>query len=758
MDQAVAIRICGTIQGVGFRPFVWRLAQRFACVGDVCNDGEGVLVRIIGPDLPLPSFIEALRSEAPPLARIQQIDVQSFDWPDPPSQFTIRDNVNSSMQTQISPDAATCPDCLNELFTPHNSRYRYPFINCTHCGPRFTLIEAMPYRRALTTMGSFALCSDCDHEYHDPADRRFHAQPNACPVCGPQLHWFSADAEYWGEAALQQTVKQLSQGQIIAVKGLGGFHLVCDALDQNAVTQLRLRKHRPDKPLAVMLPNRHWLEQIVLPEYVESTEQLLRDVATPIVLAPLRADSPLAPSIAPGLNEIGVLYPGHPLQHLLAHDLDRPLVMTSANVSHRAPPLDDQQIIKQLASVVDGVLGHNRNIVSRADDSVWRLAEPPFVIRRSRGYVPRPVNVSLPKSHRHTLALGGDLKNTFALLRQGEVVLSTHYGDLAQLSIQKQWQQALQHYQRLYQFKVEQIVVDAHPGYFSHQFGQQLARQLDMPVCEVYHHHAHVVAALSESGWPLDRPVIGLCLDGLGWGEGQQLWGGECLVADSRTFQRVGGLPPVALPGGDLCAKQPWRNLLAQWHAFVPGWSDFWSQQIAAMPAKPLIRAMEQGIQSPLASSTGRLFDAVATALNIAPLQLGFEGQAAMLLEQLAMQAGPCSQRLHIPLQQNNDQWQLDLASFWQQWLSCDARPAQKAWLFHDALAAGFALLARKAAEKFNISSIVINGGVMNNDLMRQRFREHLAGFELFIPHQFPAGDGALALGQAVIAASRSVL
>lgn len=743
---------------MGFRPFVWHLAQRFNLAGDVCNDGHGVLIRL-SDDSCLSAFIAELQQKAPPLARVEQIDSEFFNWPDAPGQFCIRDNVSSSMQTQVSADAATCPDCLKELFSPDNRRYRYPFINCTHCGPRISLIHAMPYQRAATSMADFPLCPTCEHEYSSPADRRFHAEPNACPDCGPTLCWRKPDEtdSYYGEDALNAAEAAIKAGQVIAVKGLGGFHLVCDAQNDTAVALLRTRKHRPAKPLAVMVPSVDWLPKILQQSAVAHAREKLTEVANPIVLAPMRPDALLSKWIAPGLIEVGLLLPGNPIQHLLAADLARPLVMTSANGSGMAPPLDDDQLIAELASLVDGVLGHDRAIVTRMDDSVWRQANVPYVIRRSRGYVPQSLPVRTPADH-HILALGGDLKNTFGLLRGDRVILSGHYGDLGELSVQQQWQQGIRHYLHLYQFQPQQIAVDAHPDYHVHRLAEELACELKVPLCPVYHHHAHILAAVAEAGWDPLQQVVGLSLDGLGWGEQGALWGGECLVANAQGFTHIGGLPAVALPGGDRAAKQPWRNLLSQWLAFVPNWQHYWPKHLNQQPTSLLARAIERQIQSPLASSTGRLFDAVACALNVAPLELAFEGQAAMQLEQLALSA-TVSRGLHLtmPLKAVDDKWQLDLARFWQQWLSFNGDRAVKAWLFHEALADGFSQLARLVCGQCGLKRIVVTGGGLNNRLLRQLFTEKLEGFELFIPHQFPAGDGALALGQAIIAAHTKV-
>ncbi|EDK4787647.1 carbamoyltransferase HypF [Salmonella enterica] len=735
--SGVQLRIRGKVQGVGFRPFVWQLAQQLRLHGDVCNDGDGVVVRLLEE----PSqFIAALYQDCPPLARIDSVEHASLIWERTPTDFAIRQSAGGSMNTQIVPDAATCPACLAEMNTPGERRYRYPFINCTHCGPRFTIICAMPYDRPFTVMATFPLCPECDSEYRDPYDRRFHAQPVACPACGPQLEWRSQHERAEKEAALQAAVAILKAGGIVAVKGIGGFHLACNARNDETVAKLRARKRRPAKPLAVMLPDAEALP--------EAARRLLATPAAPIVLVDKQYVPLLCEGIAPGLTEVGVMLPANPLQHLLLQELNDPLVMTSGNLSGRPPAITNEQALDDLHEIADGFLLHNRDIVQRMDDSVVR--DSGEMLRRSRGYVPDAI--ALPPGFHDVppiLCLGADLKNTFCLVRGEQAVVSQHLGDLSDDGIQAQWREALRLIQSIYDFTPERIVCDAHPGYVSSQWASEMC----LPTETVLHHHAHAAACLAEHGWPLDGgEVIALTVDGIGMGENGALWGGECLRVNYRECEHLGGLPAVALPGGDLAAKQPWRNLLAQCLRFVPDWQDY--PETAGLQQQNwnvLARAIERGVNAPLASSCGRLFDAVAAALRCAPASLSYEGEAACALEALASQCANVEHSVTMPL----NGAQLDVAVFWRQWLNWQAAPAQRAWAFHDALACGFATLMRQQATARGITTLIFSGGVIHNRLLRARLAFYLSDFNLLFPQRLPAGDGGLSLGQGVIAAAR---
>ena len=754
--QGIELRIKGKVQGVGFRPFVWLLANQYGLNGDVNNDGQGVLIRFVSPPADaLEQFLSDLQNKLPPLAQITDVTQQTIDWPDAATvtSFTIRESENNQMDTQIIPDAATCPHCLADLFDPNNRRYHYPFTNCTHCGPRFTIIKAIPYDRKNTAMSVFPLCPQCEKEYKDPADRRFHAQPNACSVCGPHI-WLQ-DREktlFTHETALKQTALFLQQGHIVAVKGLGGFHLACDANNQKAVDLLRQRKHRPTKPLAIMVPDLQFLQNLSSQE-----TELLTSSAAPIVLLAKHKVPNIADNIAPNLQEIGVMLPSNPLQHLLLRAVNRPLVMTSANASGQPPVLKNEHAVEQLADLADFYLCHNRDILQRADDSLVRVAFDGLeTLRRARGYVPDEIPLET-QSPKNVLALGSDLKNTFCLLRHNKAILSQHIGDTANEQVRSQLSENLALFQQIYQFKPDIIAVDAHPGYFSSSIGKQLAEQQQIPTIEIQHHHAHIVSVMAEHH--CNESVIGLALDGIGMGENGQLWGGECLLVDYQHSQYLGGLPAVALPGGDLAAKQPWRNWLAHLHQFVPQWQEILTKNCTEPNWQILINAIERRLNCPPISSAGRLFDAVAYALGIAPTIVSWEGEAACHLEALANTSSLATQAqsaVHIPVKMPLIGNKLDLAYFWQSWLNYLAPVADKAFAFHYALAQGFAELATNQARKHQCRTIVLSGGVMHNQLLRRLLKENLSEFHVLSAHKLPMGDGGLSLGQAVIAMHRT--
>ena len=754
--QGIELRIKGKVQGVGFRPFVWLLANQYGLNGDVNNDGQGVLIRFVSPPAnAIEQFLSDLQNKLPPLAQITDITQRAIDWPDAATvtSFTIRESENNQMDTQIIPDAATCPHCLADLFDPNNRRYHYPFTNCTHCGPRFTIIKAIPYDRKNTAMSVFPLCPQCEKEYTDPADRRFHAQPNACSVCGPHI-WLQDREETLAthETALKQTALLLQQGYIVAVKGLGGFHLACDSNNQKTVDLLRQRKHRPTKPLAIMVPDLQFLQNLSSQE-----TELLTSSAAPIVLLAKHKVPNIADNIAPNLQEIGVMLPSNPLQHLLLRAINRPLVMTSANASGQPPVLKNEYAVEQLADLADFYLCHNRDILQRADDSLVRVAFDGLeTLRRARGYVPDEIPLET-QSTKNVLALGSDLKNTFCLLRHNKAILSQHIGDTANEQVRSQLSKNLALFQQIYQFKPDIIAVDTHPGYFSSSIGKQLAEQQQITPIEVLHHHAHIVSVMVEHN--CNEPVIGLALDGIGMGENGQLWGGECLLVDYQHSQYLGGLPAVALPGGDLAAKQPWRNWLAHLHQFVPQWQEILTKTCTEPNWQILVNAIERGLNCPPISSAGRLFDAVAYALGIAPTIVSWEGEAACHLEALANTSSLVTQAqsavnipVKIPLISNK----LDLAYFWQSWLNYHAPVEDKAFAFHYALAQGFAELAANQARRHQCRTIVLSGGVMHNQLLRRLLKEHLGEFHVLSAHKLPMGDGGLSLGQAVIAMHRN--
>ncbi|HGV3500608.1 TPA: carbamoyltransferase HypF [Providencia stuartii] len=755
MSNGIQLRVKGKVQGVGFRPYVWQLAHQQQLYGDVCNDGEGVLIRLLA-NADITKFSQLLQQHCPPLAHIESIQSQSFQWDVFPDEFTIRRSGEGKMDTQVIPDAATCDACQQEIFDPTNRRFHYPFANCTHCGPRFTIIRHMPYDRPNTAMADFPLCPECLVEYQSPADRRFHAQPNACAVCGPEIKLSDAFGLTVAEkeGALISASQYLLMDKIIAIKGLGGFHLACDATDDHAVQALRMRKHRPTKPFAVMIPSLDWLKNQGV-RVSDGLASLLKSPAAPIVLIKQWKNSGLSQFVAPHLTELGVMLPSNPLQHLLMAEVKKPLIMTSGNASGKPPVLTEQNAFKDLANIADFYLTHNRDIVQRADDSLVRYHQGEAeMLRRARGYVPD--SVDLPEGFENSpsiLGLGADLKNTFCLLRDKSAVLSQHLGDLDDLDIFEQYQSSIDLFESIYRFTPTALVGDMHPNYVSHRFANQLSAQLDIPFVQVQHHHAHIAAVMVEHGLPRNTDkVIGLALDGLGFGDDQRLWGGECLLVDYTSSQYLGGLPAVALPGGEMAARQPWRNLLAHWLQFVPNWqqqSD--AIQLLEFPWQGLEKAIERGLNCPTASSAGRLFDAVAAALGICTVQTSWEGEAACQLEALAMNSEVMTHPVTMPLINQR----LDLATFWREWCAYQAPKAQRAHAFHVALANGFAQLAKTSAQQYGIKTIVLSGGVMHNKLLRNLLMNNLNEFEVLTARQFPMGDGGLALGQVAIASAK---
>lgn len=767
-SNSIQLRIKGKVQGVGFRPYVWQVAHELSLKGDVCNDSEGVLIRL-WCDEKLAKFQELLYERCPPLARIDAIIVSDFTWQEAePVDFSIRHSGEGKMDTQVIPDAATCPVCQAEIFDPTNRRYHYPFTNCTHCGPRFTIIKKMPYDRPYTAMASFPFCPTCKKEYEDPADRRFHAQPNACPDCGPHVWYCDSHGTQLSDydKALEQAAADLLAGQIVAIKGLGGFHLACDATNEAAVRRLRERKHRPSKPFALMAPDLDAVKACVV-SCSRDEETLLLSAAAPIVLLKQHPESQLCSQIAPGLSEVGFMLPSNPLQHLLFALVKRPLVMTSGNASGKPPVLTNEEAMKDLQGIADVWLLHNRDIIQRADDSLLRCftaddAEGEVVksevLRRARGYVPDAF--TLPAGFENApsiLAIGADLKNTFCLLRDKTAVLSQHFGDLDDLDIQAQFRKTLTLFLDIYKFTPDAVVIDAHPDYFSRRLGEEVATRFGVPLLETLHHHAHITSCLAEHAWPKTAgKVIGLTLDGLGYGEKHQLWGGECLLADYESCHYLGGLPAVALPGGNRASKEPWRNLFAQLHQFMPDWTETDYPELSALKERSqgeltlLGQAIDKGLNSPKASSTGRLFDAVAAALGICPQGISWEGEAACKLEVLAQKSKLTDSPVTMPISDNH----LDLASFWRQWLDFSAPIEDKAFAFHAALADGLAALAKRHAAQQGVTTLVLCGGVLHNQLLRRRLTAQLAPLSVIYPEMLPMGDGGLSLGQAVNAIS----
>ncbi|MEL6197102.1 MAG: carbamoyltransferase HypF [Pseudomonadota bacterium] len=739
----VQIRVRGQVQGVGFRPFVWQLAQRFSLRGEVWNDAEGVLIRAAGTGLE--RFVAAIEAEAPPLSQVDAVEVTStrFEMPDG---FIIAASGDAGAETRVTPDAATCADCIEEI-AGDGRRRGYAFTNCTNCGPRFTILHALPYDRAQTTMAPFEMCADCRAEYEDPGDRRFHAQPIACPACGPQLALHPPDTD-----PLIGAVGRLKTGEIVAIKGLGGYHLACDATDAVAIQTLRRRKRRPSKPLALM-GTAAMVASYASPSAAEMTR--LRDPAAPILLLP-RGALALPDDLAPGIDRLGWMLPYTPLNHLLLQAVERPLVMTSGNLSGEPQVIGDEEAREKLIGIADAFLSHNRAIARRLDDSVERITrQGPMILRRARGQVPG--TLLLPEGFADApdvVAYGAHLKSAICLTKNGQALLSHHLGDLDDALTVEEFEKADRDYAALFDHRPAAVACDLHPDYRSsrHAAGRGL------PLVEVQHHHAHLAACLGENGWPRDGgQVAGIVLDGLGLGTDGTVWGGEILLGDYRGFDRVAWLAPAPLLGGDAAAKEPWRVALARLDEAGEGARA--EAMLAGKPLETLRRAAACGLNAPLSSSAGRLFDAVAAMLDLCRDRQSYEGEAAMRLETLAL--GPDGQEARTagtPGYLFGEGQVIGVATMLQTLLrDLDAGVSlgRIAARFHKGLAEAFALRARALVEEGRAEAVALSGGVFQNALLLDLTVEALGDVPVLLHRKVPANDGGLALGQALVAQAR---
>ncbi|PRY87716.1 carbamoyltransferase HypF [Donghicola tyrosinivorans] len=749
--EGLRIRVRGQVQGVGFRPFVWLLARELGVTGRVLNDPEGVLIEAYGPAATLPDL---LRTKAPPLSRIDGIEVTPITG-EAPTDFVIAASEGSGAETRVTPDAATCPDCLEEIHNPSERRFGYAFANCTHCGPRFTILNALPYDRSQTTMAPFAMCADCAAEYTDPADRRFHAQPVACPACGPKV-WI----EPHHDAPLAEAAARLHHGEILAIKGLGGFHLAGDARNAGAIALLRQRKMRPAKPFALM-GTLDTIRQYAAPSDAEVA--LLQDPAAPIVLLANRGSLPS--EIAPNQSTLGWMLPYTPLHHLLLDLLDGPLVMTSGNLSGEPQVIGNEEAREKLAPFVDAFLMHDRDIARRIDDSVERITpHGPMVLRRARGRVPG--TLPLPKGFEdapQTVAYGGQMKAALCLIKNGQALLGHHLGELDEALTWEAFQQADRDYSDLFDHKPQVVAVDLHPDFRASRHGAARAEAEGLKLEEIQHHHAHLAACMGENLWPLDGgEVAGIILDGVGLGPDGTVWGGEVLLGDYTGYERAAWLRPAPLIGGDMAAKEPWRNALARLdQAGLPDWAD------ALFPDKPLAMARmaaERGLNTPQSSSAGRLFDAVAACLGICPDRQSYEGEAAMTLEALAQKAPPEEMAFYYDINASGSR--IDPAKMWEP-LRNDLENGVSteiiALRFHSALARAFACAAVGLVQQGRARAIALSGGCFQSALLLDltchwiEAEASSLGIKVPVMHhtKTPANDGGLALGQALIAAAR---
>ncbi|MGO9819043.1 MAG: carbamoyltransferase HypF [Solirubrobacteraceae bacterium] len=733
----------GTVQGVGFRPFVYRLATQEQLAGYVLNDEHGVLLEVEGPAGQVERFMQRLTTEAPPLAVIDDVLSDSLPLVGEPG-FEIRESFTSGApDAPVTADSATCADCLAELFSPADRRFRYPFINCTNCGPRFTIVRGVPYDRLQTTMAPFVMCPDCRREYDDPLDRRFHAQPNACPVCGPRVRVVDREGDIVPcQDPVALAAAQLATGLVAAVKGLGGYHVACDAANEAAVAALRARKHREDKPFALMVRSSEAARAFV--SLGDEEVELLESPARPIVLAPRVADAPVALAVAPGAPELGLMLPYTPLHHLLLADFEGDaLVMTSGNVSDEPIAFADQDALARLAPIADLFLLHDREIETRTDDSVVRVARSRTLpLRRSRGYV--PAHLPLPFAlDRQLLACGAEQKSTFCLAKGSRAWVSHHIGDLEHFATVLAFREGIAHFERLFAVTPEVVVHDLHPDYLSTAYA--LERD-GVELCGVQHHHAHLAACLAEHR--VTEPAVGAIFDGTGYGTDGTVWGGELLVGDLTGFERAGSLWPVRMPGAAAAIRQPWRMAFA-WLAEAFGEPRPPTPGLHVDPARwdAMGQVVASASVSPVTSSMGRLFDAVGALCGIRS-EVTYEGQAAVELEAAACRGGECGA--------------YEIAGF-------DPRPAVReiardlssgasaevvAARFHAGVAAATVAAVVDVASQRQLSKAVLSGGVFQNRLLLESVWNGLerSGLEVLVPRLLPPNDGGISYGQAAIA------
>ena len=834
----------GVVQGVGFRPYVYSLATSLGLAGLVGNDVDGVFAEVEGDPAAVREFLDALERDAPPLARIERVTATGVAPAGAATFEIVASEPIGRRRALIAADTATCADCLRELADPADRRFRYPFINCTNCGPRFTIVRDVPYDRPLTTMAGFPMCDQCAAEYHDPANRRFHAQPTCCPACGPRLTLLDQSgrpfpdialagepplpnpapkptgppkpedsgslATPWcgqrstisplsSQAALDLAAGLLREGRVVAVKGLGGYHLAADAASEEAVAALRARKHREDKPFAIMTAGLDAARRLCQVDDAEA--DLLASPARPIVLLACRPDAAVAASVAPGNRQLGIMLPYTPLHHLLLEAVGRPLVLTSGNVSDEPIAYRDEDALERLGGIADAYLTHDRAIHIRTDDSVARVVGGrPMLTRRSRGYVPEPVTVrsaSFPGFPRPVLACGAELKNTFCLAKGRHAFVSHHIGDLENAETLRSFTEGIEHFSRLFDITPQVVAYDLHPEYLSTKY----ALDLDgVDLVGVQHHHAHIASCLADNGFDYrtDGPVIGVAFDGTGYGTDGTIWGGEFLIATLADFVRAGHLTPVPMPGGAAAIRQPWRMAAAyldQLTSVSPAGPHSMTDPAAGATARagdpvtrldwasldvahrntarwdPVVALARRRVNAPLTSSAGRLFDAVAAILGVRD-EITYEGQAAIELEQLADPAetgayhasieaadggatamGPAGTEPTAPFRASG----ADLVAAAVEDLRASVPREIIAARFHNALAGLIADGCVLLRERHGLSTVALSGGVFQNLLLLQRASARLEaqGFTVLTHSRVPCNDGGISLGQAVVAAAR---
>jgi hydrogenase maturation protein HypF len=763
------IRVTGTVQGVGFRPYVYRLAGQLGLSGFVLNDTRGVVIEAEGTERDVDALLARLGPEAPPLAVLESVSATPRA-PTGERGFRIAESPRGGIpDAPVTPDTGTCEECLRELFDPADRRFRYPFINCTNCGPRFTIVTGIPYDRPYTTMAKFRMCRRCRAEYEDPLDRRFHAQPNACPECGPAVRLVDRRGEPVpvddAGDPLEAAAGALRAGWIVAIKGIGGFHLACAADDQLAVARLRARKHREHKAFALMVASLPAAE--ALTALGDAERELLGSAARPIVLAPRRPGAGVADAVAPGFTELGVMLPYSPLHHLLMTDFARmaggeatgagALVMTSGNVSDEPIAYRDDEALARLSEIADLFLLHDRPIHTRTDDSVVRVVDAPrqraTILRRSRGLVPAALSLPGAGASRPLLACGAQLKNTFCVVKGNRAWVGHHVGDLENYETMRSFTDGIEHFQRLFAITPQVLAHDLHPDYLSTQYA--LERE-GVELVGVQHHYAHLAACLSEHGEP--GRAVGAIFDGSGYGTDGTVWGGEFLYGDARDFVRVGSLLPVRLPGGEAAIREPWRMACA-WLSVCgapdPTLPRMLEPEVDAGAWRQIARLLEAGLRSPVTSSIGRLFDAVAALCGICP-RVSYEGQAAVELEAAC---DPVAVRTYeIALVAQDGVLMLDprpmiLAIADDLRAGCDVRAIASG--FHAALARATAAGCVRVAEERGTELVVLSGGVFQNRRLLRLTASALdrAGLRVLVPERLPANDGGISYGQAAVAA-----
>ena len=739
------INVQGIVQGVGFRPFIFNLAESYKLTGFVSNTSLGVIIEVEGTIKQVDNFIADIKLKAPPLSLIT--DVSSKDIrPIKSKKIIIKiSSSNESVATLISPDIAICKDCLNELLDPHDRRFHYPFINCTNCGPRYTIIDNIPYDRPYTSMKHFKMCTDCQAEYDDPANRRFHAQPNACPKCGPQVKLFDSKQNLQDvNDAILTTREKLMEGKIIAIKGLGGFHLAVDATNNDMVQKLRKLKGRDEKPFALMVRDLKIAHQYCAISNEEA--QVIQSFVAPIMLLEKLLNCNIAESVAPGNKHLGMMLPYTPLHHVLFEELDIPLIMTSANYSEEPICIDNDEAFERLESIADYFLVHNRDIYLRSDDSVViHLANKLRYLRRSRGIVPQPIFVKSTGSP--VLAVGGELKNSICFLNDNKAIVSQHIGDLENIEAYNFFKMTIKHLQRIFDVKPQLIVHDMHPQYFSTQWAKE---RVDIQTIAVQHHHAHLAACLAEN--QLTEPVIGIIMDGTGYGTDGTIWGGEILIGDYNNFERFAHFEPMPLPGGDAAIKSPWRTAVSYLHktfdSSIPNLPFIDNHNI-----EPIIEMVDKNINSPLTSSCGRLFDAVA-AMSDGRQTIRYEAQAAIELMQAfeSTNVRPFS----FIIEQKNDHQEILLQPIIRSLVRSIQNNESFSKIssrFHTTLVQIYLEVAKEARDETGIDQIVLSGGVFQNMVLFEHTILALekANFKVYTHSQVPTNDGGISLGQAMI-------